>query len=434
MPSARVPTLVLALALVLVLVLVLEAQERGDGEVHKSRRRGMRNDSSPAQSGGGGPQLTILDASQAPKVDISDKMRDSLAGMDDFPAAVEGDRFQRMEAALRGLPDEEQARLGLDSLLEGDLSGPERDEALEALWKVRQAEIKAVMDSMVKPADLLTSLIGHIEGEDEDMALEAMEALVDLLSDMDMARDFITLGGWPAVSRRLSLDESEQVRAASAWVVGTAVQNADEFQRRVLERDESGSPSTLERLLDNVAHRPGPEEEQGLNVNLLSKLVFALGSALRNSEDVQSSFHMLHGLGLLGDLYDELLPAHGLSQRRLRIKMLTLVGDLLAEQTRDVVPTGDMEPWCARMHSLFLEDMSTAQLDRVLQAVMPSVQQGTCKQQLLSLGTPSALQAWHTKYVHIAHAPGLDEEGLYAAEVGSLIEEISKLLDMESPA
>lgn len=68
---------------------------------------------------------------------------------------------------------------------------------VEALWNERQAMLQQAYDEMLKPAEMLQSLIGTLSSE---MSLSGglRQALVDLedhLTDIDMARDFYTLGG-----------------------------------------------------------------------------------------------------------------------------------------------------------------------------------------------------------------------------------------------
>ena len=75
---------------------------------------------------------------------------------------------------------------------------------IEALWGERQALLQRAYDEMLKPAEMLQKLIGTLAEAGADasrgVGLEGglRQALVDLedqLSDIDMARDFYTLGG-----------------------------------------------------------------------------------------------------------------------------------------------------------------------------------------------------------------------------------------------
>lgn len=72
---------------------------------------------------------------------------------------------------------------------------------VEALWAERQALLQQAYDEMLKPAEMLQGLIGALGNATRgELTLGAglRQALVDLedhLTDIDMARDFYTLGG-----------------------------------------------------------------------------------------------------------------------------------------------------------------------------------------------------------------------------------------------
>ncbi len=71
---------------------------------------------------------------------------------------------------------------------------------MEAVWAERQAMLQQAYDEMLKPAEMLGALISTIANAStvalDDGLRQALVDLEDQLSDIDMARDFYTLGGW----------------------------------------------------------------------------------------------------------------------------------------------------------------------------------------------------------------------------------------------
>ncbi|KAL7434309.1 hypothetical protein ACHAXM_003978, partial [Skeletonema potamos] len=171
---------------------------------------------------------------------------------------------------------------------------------MELLWQKRQEELKKLEDSIADLPKMLKERIGTIKGylmdsnaklmeileerhndddddddqdeedyddDDDGKANNVVKALRDLeflLSDVDMARDFHTLGGWPYLIALL--DETlhdvnndddrtaaaaalvDEVRALAATTIGTAVGNLGEFRPWALE-DVS---STIHELRNNT--------------------------------------------------------------------------------------------------------------------------------------------------------------------------------------
>ena len=134
-------------------------------------------------------------------------------------------RLDTMLRAFQRLPAPELARLDVGDITTPVESGTERAERLKKAWTQRQAELKNAVDSMVKPAEFMADIAaklrdsryyvkqsgtGNVDGEnnnDQDLeqrqvlsSLRELEALVD---DVDNARDFHTIGGWPVLSELL---------------------------------------------------------------------------------------------------------------------------------------------------------------------------------------------------------------------------------------
>ena len=91
----------------------------------------------------------------------------------------------------------------------------------------------------------------------------AFEMLQEQVEDIDNARDFNTIGGFPAVLRALAEDPAPRLQAAAAWVAGTAVQNNRELQLVLVEQ---GALPTLLRLVG--AHAVSEVRAEALTLTL----------------------------------------------------------------------------------------------------------------------------------------------------------------------
>merc|ERR1719343_665470 len=196
-----------------------------------------------------------------------------------------------MHRVMSELPPEELARFGgLPALPAANgsamrLTDAERrrfERRMEELWVARQEELAQAEDNLADLPKMLTARIqvlkeylddvpeglrrvmeGRKGGEDapapseeeepSEMATDVISALRDLeyqLSDVDMARDFHTLGGWPYLVALLedggdgAQEEAEdedmllladEVRALAAMAMGTAAGNVAEFHGWALE-------------------------------------------------------------------------------------------------------------------------------------------------------------------------------------------------------
>ena len=205
--------------------------------------------------------------------------------------------YEMMHRVMSQLPPEELESFGgLPALPSSNntnndikLTAKERKEfeaEMEILWRKRQAELQKLQDSIADLPKMIRTRIQTIkeylmdsnsalkvmlkekqsnhendDDDDEGGAAEAnnvVKALRDLefqLSDVDMARDFHTLGGWPYLIALLDeslhvfandngddddIDDAtavlvNEIRALAATTIGTAVSNLEEFRPWVLE-------------------------------------------------------------------------------------------------------------------------------------------------------------------------------------------------------
>lgn len=171
--------------------------------------------------------------------ELSEEALASIASLDDHPVEDnDAARADRMLAALESLPEHERIRMGLgDTEALRSTTFEERLAKLEDVWAVRQAELRDAYEAMPKVDELLNTRIDILRDPDASEAalVTALHDLEDLLGDIDMARDFHILGGFPVLTSTLLESHPENVREMAAWVIGTAVKNQPDHQLWVLE-------------------------------------------------------------------------------------------------------------------------------------------------------------------------------------------------------
>ena len=94
---------------------------------------------------------------------------------------------------------------------------------LQDAWEIRQRELKEVIESIAKPGDHMKNIINLVEkGFDKHDPTRAatLHQLLDLVDDVDNARDFYNMGGFKSLARLLESDQGwvtdeEQGLAAS---------------------------------------------------------------------------------------------------------------------------------------------------------------------------------------------------------------------------
>lgn len=183
-------------------------------------------------------------------LDLSDEALASIADLNDHPVEDnDAARADRMLAALESIPEDERQSMELDVQALRSMPLAERLAELQGLWTVRQQELRDAYDAMPKVNELLTDRIDVLENAEatEHEKISALADLEDLLSDIDMAKDFHTIGGFPALVSMLRDSQPESVREMAAWAIGTAVKNEPEHQLWVLEVSHSGEafPSSI---------------------------------------------------------------------------------------------------------------------------------------------------------------------------------------------
>eukprot|EP01039_Chlorochromonas_danica_P011211 gene11209-12503_t len=294
-----------------------------------------------------------------------------------------------MERAFRHLPQAELERLGLDHLLaaplphdSGDTVGsvgkirpgsPEAQQLVTA-WRSRQEELRTIMASMVKPAEHMANLTRSLQEGVEGTKLvwqervSVLEELESLLTDIDNARDFHTIGGWPVLvnqllpqhnagSDRSNIVEYHRVAAAAAWAVGTTIKNSYDYQLWLAEEvevlgtgedgisNDSKTTTTAWKVLTELLHEtiqtthsppsgdaasPMKEGQHDVAVVLQKRLLYALSAGCRGNVDIQSL--CLASSHCLTDLYTLLSAYPRKTDGEVMRKVLAWIRDQLEEK------------------------------------------------------------------------------------------------------
>lgn len=286
---------------------------------------------------------------------------------------TEQDRLDTMVRALGRLPEPERQRLGVD-ISTPVLPNTERAEALHKAWESRQKELKSAVESMVKPAEHMAQLAqtlrnfvpGKTSTTSEEEVTAALKELESALSDIDNARDFHTIGGWPALVSMLGREHSLLHRGLAAWGIGTSIKNSYDHQLWVLESIDPSSKAAAElqaavsvdgnSLLHNKEKTPGQMTCLELLVDLLAgtsnptdnadvsssssssvsqsqetsrRALYAISSAARGNMDVQEMLLTLEFLPRLSSL----ASSNTTTDPELRRKIWSFISDMLEESS-----------------------------------------------------------------------------------------------------
>jgi nucleotide exchange factor SIL1 len=325
--------------------------------------------------------------------------------------------YEMMHRTLSKLPDEEIERVGgLPELPQSAGSTPltskERaafEKRMAEIWVKRQAELKELQGQMLDMPEVLKERIKSIKGyladplthlkainlENEDDVgsrpahfVSVLKDLEFLLTDIDMARDFHTLGGWALlvsllyedshvpqnttlskVSRSME-DKARAVQAHAAWAIGTAVKNTGEFFPLAIEQVTLGNSETttaIDLLVDVFCKEY--KDSKGWQVrNLLAKSVYAIGALLRGNRIALSHIAGTEVPTRLGDKLRELsISSFSSSSTKLVQRLVSLAGDIVsdvnlheegleAELKEATIQSFSNEGWCGSLSTLLTTD------------------------------------------------------------------------------
>lgn len=303
--------------------------------------------------------------------------------------------YDMMHRTLSNLPDEEQERMGgLPELPGGSASSASKitdadrklfEIKMKDLWDRRQAELADLQDDMMMDMpkvlqDRIQRLQAYLddphahllevvrkdkvkaaaieEQEDEQKVTDISSVLLDLeyqLADVDMARDFHTMGGWPLLATLLSNDAHtinhnatsiekdeianiiHQVQLQAAWAIGTAVKNTGEFYPYATEemtlQDGKGTKATaLELLLQQLTISSTLGDSSSMVKKKRQKIVYAMGGLLRGNRVGQIYFLSIDGPDQLSNELQGLLDSSRTSSDMSLVKrILALAGDIVSD-------------------------------------------------------------------------------------------------------
>jgi hypothetical protein len=236
--------------------------------------------------------------------------------------------YEMMFRALSKLPDEEKKRIGLPD----DASDEEK---LREIWTRRQemlrdvvvADLPAILKDRIRGLkEFIAKPLAPLHEEEADSAILALvKDLEYLLQDIDMTRDFHTLGGWTELASLLSntviqqaikaerrngtegvldfnkvIDNIHLVQANAAWALGTAVKNTAEFAPYVLEYVSEPSTGTKMTVLEMVTfqirdYAGGRGSLSAEEQTKMNKMVYCLWAFLSGNNVAQGRFTDYHG-------------------------------------------------------------------------------------------------------------------------------------------
>lgn len=218
----------------------------------------------------------------------------------------------------------------------------------------RQREVQQVikaMQSAPSEADLMRDTIEVLTNSSapEHEVLLALEALQVLVEPIDNANDLHTLHGLQPVIQHLG-QQSDQVQAAAAYVLGTAASNNNKFQERLMGL----YPDSIKLLLMVSNSSTGETSKKGL---------YALATLLRNNVDARRQFYQTNGIQQLTDMLntpDQPQPV--------KLKVFNLITDLSDLDLQMQASKSERQNLLAAVHPHACDDSSSIAQD-ALQAV-----------------------------------------------------------------
>jgi hypothetical protein len=336
--------------------------------------------------------------------------------------------YEMMHRTLSQLPDQEKERMGgLPELPKSSSSSTVMDpvqyqnyfeQRMKEIWIKRQEELKLLSEEVIadlpellqdriqrlvlylaNPYQHLTQIHDGVDDDDENASgkdgviTDMVAMLQDLeyhLSDLDMTRDFYTLGGWPLLvsllsdsahvstnttnstttassSSFLSAAELQSkvnvVQAHAAWAIGTAVKNTEEFHSFATEevvvhgRKETPLSLLLRLIVAEPPHHDALLDDDSSFVLRQTKSIYGLSSLLRGNRLAQIHFCAGDGPMQLGTL---LQTCGGSKNNNNNInvakRLLTLAHDIVTDVElhagrspqvdQAIVQSFATEPWC----------------------------------------------------------------------------------------
>ena len=164
------------------------------------------------------------------------------------------------------------------------------------------------------PTDELLEVMAGLKQLDADN--EDLPALLEVVSEMceniDVAGDLFKSGNFPVIEKLLGSENRAEVRANSAWVLGSCAQNNPFCQEKLLEAKML--PVFIEMIAD-------------ADTAVAAKALFALSCLIRENEKCLKKFIVVNGF--------DALASHclGSEQTKLHMKAVFLMRALCASQS-----------------------------------------------------------------------------------------------------
>lgn len=327
-------------------------------------------------------------------------MKESIAALNDFAAdeSINESDLDMMYRTLSSLPEEELVNMDmqLPTRLSEDSSDKEKmmfEIQVRAIWSARQQLLKKmeeeyladVTDIIQERIESIKNYLGdpmthirqvmnaELKDKDDSTSLSTIVGILEdlefQLTDLDNARDFHDMGGWPllvalltdsihgleyeieqAVSvqaKSLDIDQMNKtdgsmtieladdvldnlreyqrvmwkIQGIACWCMGTAVKNVEEFHSWSVEdfsslmaQNASGDVVNVITILLNKLHSEstvGPSildiSMDDIDLQVRRKYeVYALGSLLRGNREAIDYFGSVNGPSILFDMFDYL--------------------------------------------------------------------------------------------------------------------------------
>lgn len=269
--------------------------------------------------------------------------------------------FAMMHRVLSKLSEAERQRIGLP---EAPLNPNDESfrQQMKKIWARRQAELKKWEDEH-HVADLPKILAQRIQALNHFLtnpATSSLESIVSIIADLeyhlcdiDMARDFHTLGGWQVLAQFLDpdlassinatdLEQINKIYATTAWAMGSAVKNTAEFAPFAVEPiswREGTTTTVVELLMQHLT--------EDAKLDKVYKVLYGLGAMLRSNHGAQMKWQEIDGPQRLSACVEAWLQEPSQATTKVCKRALSLIDDLVLEdQGFFTVPELATVAWC----------------------------------------------------------------------------------------
>jgi len=236
---------------------------------------------------------------------------ESIASLNDFESSEYDNEldYEMMYRTLKSLPDEDQLSMGLPLNKPSDGASKEEWEAfiqtVKNIWDVRQQELKRMEEEyLVDIPDIIRERVQFLEHyittplsqiysvarqseeyrtiEDGFDIITVLEDLEFQLADLDLARDFHIMGGWPILVSLLtdSIHQMEHINVGlkkhpSFYTHSSNSKNGNGNETKSLFADETDLYDTIDKMQETV-----------WKVQTLAS--WTIGTAVKNVEEFHS--------------------------------------------------------------------------------------------------------------------------------------------------